>query len=135
MTTNTVSKFHQNPSRSVKWFLYNSLHIYRESLLNPKMGLRRDGANTNPERDHTRSMHVSFKKLQSIPYFRFKCVLSKNFTGWLSVTLAQTRIPRIGCVDCQNQLNKSNSLNLYPKTKSYFREMRKSQNINLNPIP
>ena len=34
MTTNTVSKFHQNPSRSVKWFLYNSLHIYRELLLN-----------------------------------------------------------------------------------------------------
>ena len=34
MTTNTVSKFHRNPSRSVKWFLYNSLHIYRESLLN-----------------------------------------------------------------------------------------------------
>ena len=33
MTTNTFSKFHQNPSRSVKWFLYNSLHIYRESLL------------------------------------------------------------------------------------------------------
>ena len=33
MTTNTVSKFHQNPSRSVKWFLYNSLHIYRELLL------------------------------------------------------------------------------------------------------
>ena len=33
MTTNTVSKFHQNPSRSVKWFLYDSLHIYRELLL------------------------------------------------------------------------------------------------------
>ena len=33
MTTNIVSKFHQNPSRSVKWFLYNSLHIYRELLL------------------------------------------------------------------------------------------------------
>ena len=33
MTTYTVSKFHQNPSRSVKWFLYNSLHIYRELLL------------------------------------------------------------------------------------------------------
>ena len=33
MTTNTVSKFHQNRSRSVKWFLYNSLHIYRELLL------------------------------------------------------------------------------------------------------
>ena len=33
LTTNIVSKFHQNPSRSVKWFLYNSLHIYRESLL------------------------------------------------------------------------------------------------------
>ena len=32
MTINTVSKFHQNPSRGVKWFLYNSLHIYRESL-------------------------------------------------------------------------------------------------------
>ena len=32
MTTNT-SKFHQNPSLSVKWFLYKSLHIYRESLL------------------------------------------------------------------------------------------------------
>ena len=33
MITNTVSKFHQNPSWSVKWFLYNSLHIYRELLL------------------------------------------------------------------------------------------------------
>ena len=33
LTTNIVSKFHQNPSRSVKWFLYNSLHIYRELLL------------------------------------------------------------------------------------------------------
>ena len=34
MNANAVSKFQQNPSRSVKWFLYNSLHIYRESLLN-----------------------------------------------------------------------------------------------------
>ena len=33
MTTNTVGKFNQNPSQSVKWFLYNSLHIYRELLL------------------------------------------------------------------------------------------------------
>ena len=33
MTTITVSKFHQNPRRSVKWFLHNSLHIYRELLL------------------------------------------------------------------------------------------------------
>ena len=32
MTTYT-SKFHRNPSLSVKWFLYKSLHIYRESLL------------------------------------------------------------------------------------------------------
>ena len=34
MTATTVSKFHQNLSRSVKWCLYNSLHIYRELLLN-----------------------------------------------------------------------------------------------------
>ena len=40
MTTNTVSKFHQNPSRSVKWFLYNSLHIYRESLLTVNTNLK-----------------------------------------------------------------------------------------------
>ena len=40
MTTNIVSKFHQNPSRSVKWFLYNSLHIYRELLLKSKNTLR-----------------------------------------------------------------------------------------------
>ena len=32
MTTNTVIKFHQNPSRSVNWFYYNLLHDYKESL-------------------------------------------------------------------------------------------------------
>ena len=32
MTTNTVSKLHQNQSQSVKWFYYNLLHGYRESI-------------------------------------------------------------------------------------------------------
>ena len=42
MTTYTVSKVHQNPRRSVKWFLYNLLHGYRESLLTFHQGLRKN---------------------------------------------------------------------------------------------